>query len=140
MSDAGDRCWNCGVVPKRWLDITYPGLDEQRLLCSNCFARTTRQPVVYGWATSSSDWDDDDADDELPQGPRSPPLSGRRVERRVNIAIADSCRSGGVSSLDRCLTFAEIPERRRPRRADAAALARLRSLEDATCCTNDVAP
>jgi hypothetical protein len=33
-----DRCGNCGVVPERWIDVTSPGLDEERLLCSNCFA------------------------------------------------------------------------------------------------------
>jgi len=22
---AEDRCWNCGMVPKRWLDVTHPG-------------------------------------------------------------------------------------------------------------------
>jgi hypothetical protein len=88
MSDTGDRCWNCGVVPKRWLDVTYPGLDERRLLCSNCFARTTRQPVVYGWATSSSDWDDDDADDELPQG--APEPAAERASRRAAREHRDS--------------------------------------------------
>lgn len=57
---AEDRCWNCGIVPKRWLDVTPRGLDEQRLLCSNCFARTTRPRIPYGWSSSpSSNWDDD---------------------------------------------------------------------------------
>jgi hypothetical protein len=46
---AEDRCWNCGTVPKRWFDVTPSGLDEQRLLCSNCFARTTRPRIDYGW-------------------------------------------------------------------------------------------
>jgi hypothetical protein len=46
---AEDRCWNCGVVPKRWIDVTSPGLDERRLLCSNCFARTTLPFIFYGW-------------------------------------------------------------------------------------------
>jgi hypothetical protein len=26
-----DRCGNCGVVPERWIDVTSPGLDEERL-------------------------------------------------------------------------------------------------------------
>jgi hypothetical protein len=57
---AEDRCWNCGMVPKRWLDVTPRGLDEQRLLCSNCFARTTRPRIYYGWSRSpSSNWEDD---------------------------------------------------------------------------------
>ena len=60
MTEAEDRCWNCGMVPKRWLDVTPRGLDEQRLLCSNCFARTTRPRIYYGWSRSpSSNWDDD---------------------------------------------------------------------------------
>jgi hypothetical protein len=61
---AKDRCWNCGMVPKRWLDVTHPGLDEERLLCSNCFAATTRPRIYYGWPRSSSpDWNDDDEDE-----------------------------------------------------------------------------
>ena len=32
-----DRCGNCGVVPERWIDVTSPGLEDERLLCSNCF-------------------------------------------------------------------------------------------------------
>jgi len=43
---AEDRCWNCGIVPKRWFDVTPRGLDEQRLLCSNCFARTTKPRIL----------------------------------------------------------------------------------------------
>jgi hypothetical protein len=71
MSEAAeDRCWNCGMVPKRWLDVTSPGLDEQRLLCSNCFAATTQPRIYYGWPRSPSpDWDDDD-EDEKPREPR----------------------------------------------------------------------
>jgi hypothetical protein len=62
---AADRCWNCGMVPKRWFDVTPTGLDEQRLLCSNCFARTTRPRTYYGWARSpSADWDDDGKDEK----------------------------------------------------------------------------
>jgi hypothetical protein len=58
---AEDRCWNCGMVPERWFDVTSPGIDEQRLLCSNCFARTTRPRIYYGWPRSPSpDRDDDD--------------------------------------------------------------------------------
>ncbi len=82
---AGDRCWNCGTVPKRWFDVTPPGLDEQRLLCSNCFARTTRPRSYYGWARSTStDWDDDD-EDEQPRAPLevvSARPAGGRAERR----------------------------------------------------------
>jgi hypothetical protein len=38
-----------------------PVLDEERLLCSNCFARTTRPRIYYGWSRSPSrDGDDDD--------------------------------------------------------------------------------
>jgi hypothetical protein len=49
------------MVPKRWLDVTPPGLDAQRLLCSNCFARTTRPRIKYGWPRSpSQEWDDHD--------------------------------------------------------------------------------
>ena len=46
----------------------YPrGLDEQRLLCSNCFARTTRPRIYYGWPRSPSpDWDDNDEDEKPP--------------------------------------------------------------------------
>jgi hypothetical protein len=43
---AEDRCWNCGVVPERWIDVTSPQLEDERLLCSNCFAATT-QPRIY---------------------------------------------------------------------------------------------
>jgi len=61
---AEDRCWNCGMVPKRWLDVTprtRAGLDEERLLCSNCFAATTRPRIYYGWPGSPSpDWDKDE--------------------------------------------------------------------------------
>jgi hypothetical protein len=58
-----DRCGNCGVVPARWIDVTSPGLDEERLLCSNCFAATTRPRIYYGWPRSPSpDWDEDDED------------------------------------------------------------------------------
>ncbi len=60
---AEDRCWNCDMVPKRWLDVTSPGRDEERLLCSNCFAATTRPRIYYGWPRSSRDWDDDDEDE-----------------------------------------------------------------------------
>jgi hypothetical protein len=64
---SGDRCWNCGMVPKRWFDVTPPGLDEQRLVCANCFARTTRPLPHYGWARSrSADWDEGDDDEEQP--------------------------------------------------------------------------
>jgi hypothetical protein len=70
IEPAEDRCWNCGVVPKRWLDVTSPWLDEQRLLCSNCFAATTRPRIYYGWPRSPSpDWDDSD-EDEKPREPR----------------------------------------------------------------------
>jgi hypothetical protein len=56
-----DRYWNCGMVPNRWIDVTSPELEEERLLCSNCFAATTRPCVYYGWTRSPSpDWDDDD--------------------------------------------------------------------------------
>jgi hypothetical protein len=62
---AEDRCWNCGMVPKRWFDVTPSGLDEQRLLCSNCFARTTRPRIDYGWPRSRSpEWDDHDEDEK----------------------------------------------------------------------------
>jgi hypothetical protein len=62
---AEDRCWNCGIVPKRWFDVTPPGLDEQRFLCSNCFARTTRPRIEYGWPGSPSpEWDEDDGDEK----------------------------------------------------------------------------
>jgi hypothetical protein len=61
---AGDRCWNCGVVPERWFDVTAPGRDEERLLCSNCFAATTRPRIYYGWPRRSRDWDDDDEDEK----------------------------------------------------------------------------
>jgi hypothetical protein len=58
---AEDRCWNCGTVPKRWFDVTSSGHDEERLLCSNCFAATMRPRIYYGWTRSPSrDWDDDD--------------------------------------------------------------------------------
>jgi hypothetical protein len=61
---AEDRCWNCGMVPKRWLPVPSPVLDEERLLCSNCFARTTRPRISYGWPRSpSGDWADDDEDE-----------------------------------------------------------------------------
>jgi hypothetical protein len=60
---AEDRCWNCGIVPKRWLHIPSPVLDEERLLCSNCFARTTRPRIYYGWPRSPSEWDDDVEDE-----------------------------------------------------------------------------
>jgi hypothetical protein len=64
---AEDRCWNCGVVPRRWLDVTSPGLDQRRLLCSNCFARTTRPLIYYGWPRAlSPDWDDHDEDEKPP--------------------------------------------------------------------------
>jgi hypothetical protein len=46
------------MVPERWLDVTPPGLDEQRFLCSNCFARTTRPRIKYGWPRSP-EWDED---------------------------------------------------------------------------------
>ena len=73
MTEASeDRCWNCGVVPKRWLDVTRPGLDEQRLLCSNCFARTTGPVVYYGWARPPSpDWEDDGEEDAPRPAPDS---------------------------------------------------------------------
>jgi hypothetical protein len=62
---AGDRCWNCGIVPERWFDVTSPGRDEERLLCSNCFAATTRPRIYYGWPRPlSRDWDDDDEDEK----------------------------------------------------------------------------
>jgi hypothetical protein len=58
---AEDRCWNCGEVPKRWMDVTSPQHEDERLLCSNCFAATTRPRVYYGWTRwPSPDWDDDD--------------------------------------------------------------------------------
>jgi hypothetical protein len=58
---AEDRCWNCGVAPERWIDVTSPEFDEERLLCSNCFAATTRPRIHYGWTRSPSpDWDDDE--------------------------------------------------------------------------------
>jgi hypothetical protein len=58
-----DRCGNCGVVPERWIDVTSPGLEDERLLCSNCFAATTRPRIHYGWTRSPSrDWDDDDGE------------------------------------------------------------------------------
>ena len=57
----GGPCWNCGVIPERWFDVTHPGLDDERLLCSNCFAATTQARILYGWQSSrSSDWDDDE--------------------------------------------------------------------------------
>jgi hypothetical protein len=58
---AEDRCWNCGIVPKRWINVTSAQLDEERLLCSNCFAATTRPRILYGWSRSPSpDWDEND--------------------------------------------------------------------------------
>jgi hypothetical protein len=61
MTDAvEDRCWNCGVVPKRWIEVTSQEPDEERLLCSNCFAATTRPRIYYGWARSPSRERDDD--------------------------------------------------------------------------------
>jgi hypothetical protein len=98
MTEAEDRCWNCGVVPKRWFDVTYPGLDEQRLLCSNCFARTTRQPVYYGWAKPCSDWDDDD-EDQMPRGAWEP-----RVDRALTRAAREHRRSLFVSLGRRLLS------------------------------------
>ena len=79
-----DRCWNCGMVPKRWFDVTSPGL-EQRLLCSNCFARTTMPRIYYGWPKSPSpDWDDDDEDEK-------PHIASEPVADRVSGAdrVAD---------------------------------------------------
>jgi hypothetical protein len=60
---AEDRCWNCGMVPERWFDVTAPRRDEERLVCSNCFAATTRPRILYGW-TRSPRWYWDDDDDE----------------------------------------------------------------------------
>lgn len=37
------------MIPERWFDVTHPGLDDERLLCSNCFAATTRPRILYGW-------------------------------------------------------------------------------------------
>jgi hypothetical protein len=49
------------MVPERWFDVTAPGRDEERLLCSNCFAATTGPRIHYGWTRSPArDWDDDD--------------------------------------------------------------------------------
>jgi hypothetical protein len=49
------------MLPSRWIDVTSPELEEERLLCSNCFAATTRPRIYYGWTRSqSADWDDDD--------------------------------------------------------------------------------
>jgi hypothetical protein len=56
-----EECSNCGMVPNRWIDVTSPDLEEERLLCSNCFAATTRPRIYYGWTRSpAADWDDDD--------------------------------------------------------------------------------
>jgi hypothetical protein len=55
-----DACWNCGVIPKRWFDMSHPGVDEERLVCSNCFAATTRPRISYGWRSPTPDWDDDE--------------------------------------------------------------------------------
>jgi hypothetical protein len=97
MSEAfEDRCWNCGTVPKRWFDVTPPGLDEQRLLCSNCFARTTRPVVYYGWARQSSpDWDDDDEDEtpRLASEPLADRASARRAHERLDRRLFSLGRS-----------------------------------------------
>lgn len=63
------------MIPERWFDVTRPGLDEERLVCSNCFAATTRPRIFYGWqASRSPDWDDDE--DEKARN-ASEPLAGR---------------------------------------------------------------
>jgi hypothetical protein len=88
MSEASeDRCWNCGMVPKRWLDVTPPGLDQQRLLCSNCFARTTRPVVYYGWPRSPSpEWDDDHEEEtpRLASEPLADRVSARPARARLD--------------------------------------------------------
>jgi hypothetical protein len=125
LADTEDRYWNCGVVPKRWFDGTYPGLDEQRLLCSNCFARTTRQPVYYGWAKSSADWGDD-GPDEMPQAAVEP--AADRASRRTAREHRDSrfVSPGRRFFTRRRPTYSEIPERRSPTRPAVWKVARLR--------------
>jgi hypothetical protein len=92
-----DRCWNCGIVPKRWLDVTPPGLDEQRLVCSNCFARTLRPVVYYGWARPRSpDWEDDDEEE-------APRLAPDSVADRASAQPARRRRDRPLLSLGRRL-------------------------------------